>query len=97
MNTLVLILMGCANQFISCIDKERYDKELKQLEGQSESIKKPKKCLSAYMIFVKEVGDSSIYSIQNVKYPVEGLLGSFVNEEKLPAILLFNSTNLLLL
>ena len=37
------------------VDKERYDRELRLLEGQSETIKKPKKCLSAYMIFVKEV------------------------------------------
>ena len=36
------------------IDKERYDKALKQLEGKSENLHKPKKCLSAYMIFVKE-------------------------------------------
>ena len=35
-------------------DKERYEKELKCLENQSSEIKKPKKCLSAYMIFVKE-------------------------------------------
>lgn len=35
-------------------DKERYERELRQLETQSKSIKKPKKCLSAYMIFVKE-------------------------------------------
>ena len=37
-----------------CADKERYERELKLLEKQSKSIKKPKKCLSAYMIFVKE-------------------------------------------
>jgi hypothetical protein len=37
------------------LDKERYEKELRSLESYSESIKKPKKCLSAYMIFVKEV------------------------------------------
>ena len=37
------------------IDKERYDKELRSLESFSEKIKKPKKCLSSYMIFVKEV------------------------------------------
>lgn len=35
-------------------DKERYERELKTLENQSSTIKKPKKCLSAYMIFVKE-------------------------------------------
>lgn len=37
------------------IDKERYEKELRSLESYSTKIKKPKKCLSAYMIFVKEV------------------------------------------
>ena len=36
------------------IDKERYDKQLKTLEGKSDNLHKPKKCLSAYMIFVKE-------------------------------------------
>lgn len=35
-------------------DKERYEKELKSLESHSTVLKKPKKCLSAYMIFVKE-------------------------------------------
>ena len=37
------------------LDKERYEKELRSLESYSERLKKPKKCLSAYMIFVKEV------------------------------------------
>jgi hypothetical protein len=37
------------------LDKERYEKELRSLESFSEKLKKPKKCLSAYMIFVKEV------------------------------------------
>ena len=36
------------------IDKERYEKELRALEAHSNMLKKPKKCLSAYMIFVKE-------------------------------------------
>jgi hypothetical protein len=36
------------------IDKERYEKELRSLESHSDMLKKPKKCLSAYMIFVKE-------------------------------------------
>jgi hypothetical protein len=35
-------------------DKERYERELKKLENHSDLLKKPKKCLSAYMIFVKE-------------------------------------------
>ena len=35
-------------------DKERYEKELKSLEQFNSNIRKPKKCLSAYMIFVKE-------------------------------------------
>ena len=38
--------------FELCVDKDRYERELKQLESQSKTIKKPKKCLSAYMIFV---------------------------------------------
>ena len=41
------------NNFVS--DKERYEKELKSLTSHSDNLKKPKKCLSAYMIFVKEV------------------------------------------
>jgi hypothetical protein len=44
------------NKFI--LDKERYDKELKNLDNFSKNLHKPKKCLSAYMIFVKEVSDS---------------------------------------
>jgi len=35
-------------------DKERYERELKSLEQFNSNIRKPKKCLSAYMIFVKE-------------------------------------------
>lgn len=35
-------------------DKERYEFQLKQLTGSSTTLKRPKKCLSAYMIFVKE-------------------------------------------
>lgn len=35
-------------------DKDRYEKQIKKLEGSSANLKKPKKCLSAYMIFVKE-------------------------------------------
>ena len=41
-------------KFFCKIDKERYEKELKSLEKFNSKIKKPKKCLSAYMIFVKE-------------------------------------------
>ena len=46
-------------------DKERYEKELRSLESFSEKLKKPKKCLSAYMIFVKEV--SYNFSYQNFR------------------------------
>jgi hypothetical protein len=42
-------------EVIQIIDKERYEKELRSLEKFSDKLKKPKKCLSAYMIFVKEV------------------------------------------
>jgi len=35
-------------------DKDRYDNELKNLDKYSKNLHKPKKCLSAYMIFVKE-------------------------------------------
>jgi hypothetical protein len=42
------------------LDKERYEKELRSLESYSQKIKKPKKCLSAYMIFVKEVTHPSL-------------------------------------
>jgi hypothetical protein len=36
------------------VDKERYESEIKILVDCSDNLKKPKKCLSAYMIFVKE-------------------------------------------
>ena len=36
------------------VDKDRYDQEIKLLENKSAKLKKPKKCLSAYMIFVRE-------------------------------------------
>ena len=48
------IISNLHNERILFLDKERYERELKQLESQSKTIKKPKKCLSAYMIFVKE-------------------------------------------
>ena len=51
------------------IEKERYDKQIKQLEGFSSTLKKPKKCLSAYMIFVKETRPSIV-----LKYPELGAL-----------------------
>lgn len=35
-------------------DKDRYEKELKNLKSQSSNLNRPKKCLSSYMIFVKE-------------------------------------------
>jgi hypothetical protein len=41
--------------FISTLDRERYDKELQILSNFD--LRKPKKCLSAYMIFVREVSD----------------------------------------
>eukprot|EP00347_Sterkiella_histriomuscorum_P011021 403374052 len=34
-------------------DRDRYEKELKTLEDFSDNLKKPKKCLSAYMIFTR--------------------------------------------
>ena len=37
------------------LDKERYDKELKNLYSQSSTLHKPKKGLSSYMIFVQEL------------------------------------------
>jgi len=48
----------------SCLDKERYDKELKGLVKFSKSLYKPKKCLSAYMIFVKEVSYIFSFTLQ---------------------------------
>jgi hypothetical protein len=51
------------------LEKERYDKQIKQLEGFSATLKKPKKCLSAYMIFVKETRPSIV-----LKYPELGAL-----------------------
>jgi hypothetical protein len=49
---IILKILQCVNFYQ--IDKERYEKELRSLESHSNLLKKPKKCLSAYMIFVKE-------------------------------------------
>ena len=46
---------------ITVTDKERYWSELKALDGLSKNLYKPKKCLSAYMIFVKEVSRRIIF------------------------------------
>jgi hypothetical protein len=54
-NTRTLLEKVLKFILIPPIDKERYEKELRALETFSEKLKKPKKCLSAYMIFVKEV------------------------------------------
>ena len=35
-------------------DKDRYHQEIKTLSYYSDTLRKPKKCLTAYMIFVKE-------------------------------------------
>lgn len=45
---------------IFVLDKDRYDNELKNLDKYSKNLHKPKKCLSAYMIFVKEVRKISL-------------------------------------
>jgi hypothetical protein len=45
---------------LASVDKERYEKELRSLESFSDNLKKPKKCLSAYMIFVKEVSSPAL-------------------------------------
>lgn len=45
---------------IFVLDKDRYDNELKNLDKYSNNLHKPKKCLSAYMIFVKEVRKISL-------------------------------------
>jgi hypothetical protein len=42
---------GIANS-LNFLDKERYERELKALDSLSSTLHKPKKCLSAYMIFV---------------------------------------------
>jgi hypothetical protein len=41
-------------------DTDRYNQEIRLLEGYSTTLKKPKKCLSAYMIFVKETRPSIV-------------------------------------
>ena len=41
--------------YTSSLDKERYEQELKSLSALDPTLAKPKKCLSAYMIFVQEV------------------------------------------
>jgi len=48
------------------VDKERYERELRLLESQSDAIKKPKKCLSAYMIFVKETRPKIVMANPNM-------------------------------
>ncbi len=55
MTTLLLNFKHLNPLFHYLIDKDRYEKELKSLVSHSDNLKKPKKCLSAYMIFVKEV------------------------------------------
>jgi hypothetical protein len=40
---------------IMCIDKERYSKELKELARSNKTLNKPKKPLTPYMLFVREV------------------------------------------
>lgn len=47
--------MGITTSNFWFSDKERYEREQKQLESHSATLRRPKKCLSAYMIFVKEV------------------------------------------
>jgi hypothetical protein len=42
------------------LDTDRYNQEIRLLEGYSTTLKKPKKCLSAYMIFVKETRPSIV-------------------------------------
>lgn len=49
------------DELIIALDKERYWNELKALDGLSKNLYKPKKCLSAYMIFVKEVSRRIIF------------------------------------
>ena len=51
------------------IDKERYEGQIQKLIPYSENLKKPKKCLSAYMIFVKETRPSIV-----IKHPELGAL-----------------------
>ncbi len=45
--------MGKRSLFFA--DKDRYERELRRLGEHNSDLKRPKKCLSAYMIFVKEV------------------------------------------
>lgn len=47
-------------------DKDRYEKQIKQLQGCSPNLQKPKKCLSAYMIFVKETRPSIVKQNPNL-------------------------------
>ena len=49
------------------LDKERYWNELKTLDGLSQTLYKPKKCLSAYMIFVKEVSFTNLNNLDTSK------------------------------
>lgn len=53
-NFISINIIGVSTNNHLLIDKERYEKELRALESHSDMLKKPKKCLSAYMIFVKE-------------------------------------------
>jgi hypothetical protein len=45
-----------------CLDKERYIKELKELTRSNKTLNKPKKPLTPYMLFVREVSPQSYFS-----------------------------------
>mmetsp|Transcript_37127 Transcript_37127/g.56967 ORF Transcript_37127/g.56967 Transcript_37127/m.56967 type:complete len:157 (-) Transcript_37127:2626-3096(-) len=47
-------------------DRDRYEKEIKDLTEMSGNLKKPKKCLSAYMIFVKETRPRIVIDYPNL-------------------------------
>lgn len=61
-------------------DKERYDKEMQEFEiqgGKGKNIQdydaqRPKKCLSAYMIFVRETRPKVVKELKNKSNPEDG-------------------------
>lgn len=46
------------------VDKERYTKELKELTRSNKTLTKPKKPLTPYMLFVREVSNYTLFNIE---------------------------------
>lgn len=60
------------------LDKERYGKELKDLTCSNQIVNKPKKPLTPYMLFVREV----IYNILKFKFMWLNFVGLQIDKTK---------------